>query len=109
MFIIVFQGDGTFCTEVEDENSGDIFGYPSYGVYTSTSERPWLRPLLTTPSPPVVSGQYQCRRKEDCHEAASCVYQRQTRRYRCQCDKWYEGDGWETCTPGHTHCVCVES
>ena len=81
-------------------------GYPSYNPYTTTSERPWLRPLLTTPGPPVASGQYQCRGEEDCHEMASCVYQQQTRRYRCQCDKWYEGDGWETCTPGYHHYIC---
>ena len=109
MFKIVFQGDGTFCTKDRTselvENSGDLFGpsYPSYNRYTTTSERPWLRPPLTTLGPPVASGQYQCRREEDCHENASCVYQRQTRRYRCQCDKWYEGDGWETCAPGQHH------
>ena len=107
VFSIVFQGNGSICIE---DRTGNSDMYPSYTMFT-TSQRPWLRPLLTTPAPPVASGQYpgsvsvasgqyQCRREEDCHEHASCVYQRQTRRYRCQCDKWYEGDGWETCKPG---------
>ena len=106
-----FRGDGGLCVE----DSGP--SYPSYSSYTT--ERAWLRPLLTTPAP-VSDGQYQCRREEDCHEHASCLYERRSRKYRCKCDKWYEGDGWSLCQPApnagcnilkncHQHATCLYS
>ena len=51
---MVFQGNGSVCTE-DRTGSSDI--YPSYTMFT-TSQRPWLRPLLTTPTTPVARSQY---------------------------------------------------
>ena len=95
--IYLYQGDGTLC--YKGFGPGD---YPSYDTFTSTVTPPtvpWLRPLITTPSM-ATDGQYQCRRESDCHENASCEYDKPSRKYKCKCKKWYEGDGWSSCEPG---------
>ena len=64
--------------------------YPSYSDFT-------------TPSPTSGGGggggHYQCRGDEDCHQHARCEWSRQSRLYSCRCEKWYEGDGWTSCSP----------
>ena len=73
---VVFQGNGSVCIE---DRTGSSDMYPSYTMFT-TSQRPWLRPLLTTPTPPVSSGQYPgsvsvAKGKPDvCDSVFSCTF-----------------------------------
>ena len=71
---MVFQGNGSVCIE---DRTGSSDMYPSYTMFT-TSQRPWLRPLLTTPTPPVASGQYVgsvAKGKPDvCDSVFSCAF-----------------------------------
>ena len=75
-------------------------GYPSYVSFSSTTRTPNLRPGSPGLRPSSgESGQYQCRGNEDCHEHGSCQYDQSSRKYKCKCKKWYEGDGWSSCVP----------
>ena len=116
----IYNGGSQFVDNM-DSFIDDYDGYPSYNSFTkqsynsftesshnsitdspvfSTREtQSWLRPLLTTVSA-VQDGQYICRREADCHENANCEYEQESRKYKCKCKKWYEGDGWSTCNPG---------
>lgn len=41
-----------------------------------------------------------CSSAADCHEFADCIYDSMELRYVCQCSRFYEGDGYLSCTPG---------
>ena len=76
-------------------------GYPSYNPFTTERTESWRNQLVTTPAPAAAEdGQYICRRESDCHVNASCEYDVASRKYKCKCKKWYEGDGWSQCKPG---------
>ena len=100
------QDEGSVCIQDEDRNDLDGAGYPSYETFTSTvrpSTPSWLRPILTTSRSAAAAsegGQYQCKSDNNCHDNASCQYDVQSRKYMCKCNKWYEGDGWNSCKPG---------
>ena len=48
-----------------------------------------------------------CSRHIDCHENAKCVVDERENRYRCNCNEYYEGDGF-TCTPASSKCLEIK-